>query len=344
MSKKKEVETVQKPKISVIIPVYNVEKFLSECLDSVLKQTFKDVEIICVNDGSKDSSGIILNKYATRYPQIKVITQKNQGSSVARNAALDIAQGEYIYFMDSDDWIHPQCLEILYHATQKYKAQMVTFNIERDVPEESTKRKRFKRYKVDEVPHVVTNDPIKFFNINSPKCIFSSVCLKLTHRSLFKSIRFPKGIHNAEDMLVTSLILKSSPRTVIIPEKLYFYRQNSSSVTHREVSKKTLMSYYQAFLIIQEAYKARRYKKAWEHIKKQCFPRSLRRMVAQIDDSSNRRKRNVLPVWRSMLADLVSSDCIQWLRPGKCRYVGSYNKQLLVDLVRTSRKDYVRGG
>ena len=91
------------PKVSVIIPIYNSEKYISECLDSVLNQTFKDIEIICIDDGSTDKSFDILNRYNIKEKRITLLTQKNLGQSVARNKALEIAKGEYIYFLDSDD-------------------------------------------------------------------------------------------------------------------------------------------------------------------------------------------------------------------------------------------------
>ena len=100
------------PKVSVIIPVYNVEKYLRKCLDSVINQTYKNLEIICVDDGSPDNSGGILDEYAQIDSRIIVIHQKNAGVSIARNRALDIATGEYIAFVDSDDWLEPQCYEL----------------------------------------------------------------------------------------------------------------------------------------------------------------------------------------------------------------------------------------
>ena len=100
------------PKITVIIPVYNVEKYLRKCLDSVINQTYKNLEIICIDDGSPDNSGAILDEYAQIDSRIIVIHQENAGVSVARNRGLDIATGEYIAFVDSDDWLEPQCYEL----------------------------------------------------------------------------------------------------------------------------------------------------------------------------------------------------------------------------------------
>ena len=116
-------------KISVIIPVYNDEKFLGECLDSVSNQTLDDIEIICINDGSTDSSLEILNEYSTDN-RITIITQANQGSAIARNKGLDIAQGEYIGFLDADDiYINRQSLEIMFDAAKKHDASMISANL-----------------------------------------------------------------------------------------------------------------------------------------------------------------------------------------------------------------------
>lgn len=101
-------------KVTIIIPVYNVEKYLEKCLNSVICQTLKDIEIICVNDGSTDNSQQILKEYAQKDERIKIVDKKNGGLSSARNAGLDAATGEYCYFLDSDDWIELNTLEKLY--------------------------------------------------------------------------------------------------------------------------------------------------------------------------------------------------------------------------------------
>ena len=117
--------------ISVIVPVYNVEKYLRQCLDSVLAQTYRELEIILVDDGSTDGSGAICDEYATRDSRIKVVHQQNGGLSSARNAGLDLATGEYVAFVDSDDYIHETMLELLYQALVENNADTVICNFER---------------------------------------------------------------------------------------------------------------------------------------------------------------------------------------------------------------------
>ena len=113
------------PKISIILPVYNVEKYLKQCLDSIINQTFTDFECICVNDGSTDSSLKILQQYASKDNRFKIINQENKGLSESRNIGLSVAIGDYILFIDSDDFIDNNFCEVLYMDTIKYKAELV---------------------------------------------------------------------------------------------------------------------------------------------------------------------------------------------------------------------------
>lgn len=123
----------QSPLFSIIIPVYNVELYLKECLDSILNQSFRDYEVICVNDGSTDNSLSILDEYAKKDTRFKVLTQENQGQGVARNKALEIAQGEYILFVDPDDWIEENSLEDLHNYFQQTNAEVIEFDVKTNI-------------------------------------------------------------------------------------------------------------------------------------------------------------------------------------------------------------------
>ena len=115
------------PKISIIIPMYNVEKYLRRCLDSVQNQTFSDFQAICVDDGSPDNSGEIAEEYAARDKRFVVVHKENGGLSDARNAGMPYATGEYIMFLDSDDFIHPQTMEFAYALAQKNGTDIVSW-------------------------------------------------------------------------------------------------------------------------------------------------------------------------------------------------------------------------
>ena len=117
--------------ISVIVPVYNVEKYLNRCVDSIINQTYSNLEIILINDGSTDTSGKICDEYKKRDNRIHVIHQKNGGLSAARNAGIVIANGNYFIFVDSDDLIHPQCIEILYKVIKNDCSDIVIGNYEK---------------------------------------------------------------------------------------------------------------------------------------------------------------------------------------------------------------------
>ncbi len=112
------------PKVSVIVPVYNSEKFISKCIESILSQTLAEIELILINDGSTDASPVICEKYMNADSRIKYISQKNQGVSAARNAGLRVASGEFIGFTDSDDYVAPEMYEILYSNAMKYSVDV----------------------------------------------------------------------------------------------------------------------------------------------------------------------------------------------------------------------------
>jgi len=115
------------PQISVVVPVYNVEKYLRECLDSLANQTFEDFEVICVNDGSDDSSIDILEEYASEDERFKIVSQENKGLSGARNTGMDYIKGRYLLFLDSDDWLELNALELLYNHANALNSEMVIF-------------------------------------------------------------------------------------------------------------------------------------------------------------------------------------------------------------------------
>lgn len=216
-----------KPKISIIVAVYNVEKFIQKCLDSLCAQTLQDIEIICVNDGSTDKSLKILNVYAEKDSRVKVISQENKGVAIARNCGLSMASGEYVQFVDGDDWINLNLCEKVYLIAQKSLSDIVMFN----VAFFNNKTKRI--------------TPGRFFNIRAwanhvdeatihtyrdCKSIFYgnlSAANKLYKKSFLDElgVKFPENVR-FEDHLFHLETIFSACRINILDEQLYYYRQN----------------------------------------------------------------------------------------------------------------------
>ncbi len=186
------------PKVTVIIPVYNVAAYLPQCLDSVIAQTLDDIEIICVNDGSKDESLAVLNEYAAQDSRIKIIDKANAGVSAARNDGIAAAQGEYIAFLDGDDFLEPDCLEKVY-------ATAVSGNFDTVV---------FKHNLIDGNKKTVWNNP-EFGCFDEDKLLytFSAVIWNKLYRTAFlreKQIGFPLGLKIAEDTIFSLMCFFSS--------------------------------------------------------------------------------------------------------------------------------------
>lgn len=176
-------------KVSVIVPVYNVEEYLDACLNSLVNQTLKEIEILVVNDGSPDNSQEIIDKYVNDYPNlVKSIIKENGGQASARNVALDIAQGEYVDFVDSDDWVKLDMYENMYKKVKESDADIVICNT----------TDHYKEYSVYHKPAEFTN---KFRQTPSP-------CNKLFKRSFIGDFRFPEGKIWYEDFVfVTELLM-----------------------------------------------------------------------------------------------------------------------------------------
>lgn len=218
-------------KVSIIVPVYNVEKYLTRCLDSLINQDFTDIEIICIDDGSTDLSGKILDDYAEKDDRIKVIHQTNGGQSVARNAGMKMASGKYINFVDSDDWIDLNFIERLYNAAEKYNADIATASIIR-------KRQNIEKFRLHYTEEIIAETlPEKIALYNVPKCCY--VWNKLYKKELIKDFLFKEGVY-FEDVLWLPEILKRSRKTVTVPDANYYYWANPKSTVKQKQSPKKI--------------------------------------------------------------------------------------------------------
>ena len=222
--------------ISVIIPVYNVEKYLSQCLDSILNQTFKDFECICVNDGSTDNSLSILQKYASKDNRIKIINQENKGLSGARNSALKVVNGKYITFIDSDDFVSGDYLEKLINLAEKENSDIVycrhkmyySFdNKYENGPNREKLNKLFFEYSKSKQK----NKQIKYILdiVENSR----SACMKLYKTDVIENndISFFEDIYAEEDFSFNVLVNLYSKKISLLDEEIYYYRKQINSIT-----------------------------------------------------------------------------------------------------------------
>ncbi len=251
------------PAISVIIPIYNVEKYLRRCLDSVLNQTFQDWEAICVNDGSPDNSAQIIDEYVAKDSRFKVVTKKNGGLSDARNAGMKVATGDYILYLDSDDFIHPQTMEIAHSLALRDGSDIVSFTYDRIYRPQLMVRhflkmdtdnvvpwRMKKRYDLAKLPTLVTDDVYEYATErthNAPgkkkKWLIKhcQVWKNLYKRELIEDVPFIKGIL-FEDFPWWSEVMLRNPRVTIVPLPLYFYIPNFGGIVLSEKQLRIMQS------------------------------------------------------------------------------------------------------
>lgn len=221
-------------KVSIIVPVYNVEKYLEKCLDSLINQTLKDIEIICVNDGSTDTSQEILEKYSKKDNRITIINQDNAGVSVARNSGIDIAKGEYIGFVDSDDWVDLNFYEKLYNSAIENDADIAVSSIIRW-------RKYNKKYRVKYENKVYTTLQEKISACFIPKICY--VWNKLYKSHIVQNEHFTPNVY-FEDIIWLPNIIKQANKIVTVDGTNYYYRVNNNSIVKKTSKKKQQDNYY----------------------------------------------------------------------------------------------------
>jgi len=232
----------KKIKVSVIVPVYNVENYLKECLDSLRDQTLKsdEIEIILVNDGSTDGSGKICEKYAAKYKNFYVYHKKNGGLSEARNYGIQRAKGEYLMFIDSDDKIEPNSLELMYNSCIKNRTKLAICNF---------KLWFSKTNYTESVRDLRNTDKLQYNPLDLNGGWHNMACRKIYHKDIFKKILFPVGIYH-EDIGFWYACMALTNKISYIEECLYAYRRdnsNSISVTshNQEVRKMHFLKSFQ---------------------------------------------------------------------------------------------------
>ncbi len=222
--------------ISVIVPVYKVEQYLRECVDSILAQSYTDFELILVDDGSPDRCGEICDAYAKQDPRVRVIHQENQGLSGARNSGMDIARGEYITFVDSDDLVSPEYLRILSDTLQETGAD-ISVGL-KYVFQDQSLSELLDGEAVDVPEAVAMSGRDACISIYEGKTeVTINACSKLFRASLLEDLRFPEGrIH--EDQAFTPIACYKAEYVASVDYPIYFYRSREDSITQDHFSIK----------------------------------------------------------------------------------------------------------
>ena len=295
------------PLVSVIVPVYKVEKFLPRCLESVLAQTFTDFELICVNDGSPDGCLQILKNYAHKDKRIKVFSQENQGLSMARNNGLKQAFSQYIYFLDSDDYIHPQCLEIAVFFAQKYNANLVSFDFVKGTDDKIL----HKKYQLDKIPFKITDSPVFLGTSKKTWRIAFNTWSKLFKREILDGIDFIGGIH-FEDYPHTLAVLSKKPLTVVLKASLYFYTLNENSISHQKVNPSQIRDYHIGVRSVFEKYSPPQFFRERNFLKKHFLRRILKHQFKLCQWAGSDYKLQMFTQFATELRDLDAQNLLSW--------------------------------
>ena len=215
-------------KISVIVPVYNVEKYLDKCLESIVHQTYRNLEIILVDDGSSDNCPAMCDEWAGKDKRIKVIHKENGGLSSARNAGLDFATGEYIVFVDSDDWLDTDAVEKLLRAAVENRADIVAsgFYFENESGTSSIQDLRVSSFENEDIAFALLTDEIR-----------PEVCSKLYSARLIGKLRFDESMKYAEDLPFNfNVMLKAKKLFCMAVSCYHYYQRNAGSITSSYIS------------------------------------------------------------------------------------------------------------
>lgn len=217
------MKSTQKDLVSIIVPVYNVEKYLRQCIDSIINQTYKNIEIILVDDGSTDNSGKICDEYAKKDKRIKVIHKKNGGLSDARNVGIEKATGETLSFVDSDDFVEEDMIETMFNELIKKNVKIVVHG--------------YYIKKAEKIAHKKINEEKVISDMEAIKLCFCDnnfgfyVWNKIYKKELFEKIRFPKG-KNSEDRYVVPRLIKNAKEVYYNSSPIYYYLQRDESIVH----------------------------------------------------------------------------------------------------------------
>ncbi|MBQ9034915.1 MAG: glycosyltransferase family 2 protein [Alphaproteobacteria bacterium] len=267
------------PDISVIIPIYNVGLYLPRCLESVQRQTFKNIEIICINDGSTDNSAEILQQYAATDERIKIITQANKGLAAARNIGIENAGGKYIFFLDSDDYLHPQALDILYRAAKVNNAPIVVgesyCRLQRENPNTCV-------YNIKKLKPKLYKNPLK--DLLRKRLVSAVTWNKLYKAEIIKNRRFIEGILY-EDWPFTTCLFSDIDFFVGVKMPLYIYDNTTSSIIRSSWNIKKIKDYMTGIRYVSEYFSTTEKQKQWRLVQRRRISVSIKMVLSKISKS-----------------------------------------------------------
>jgi len=217
-------------KVSVIVPIYNASKYLEKCINSIVNQTYKNLEIVLVNDGSTDNSLAICNKFKTDN-RVVLIDQVNKGAAIARNSGLDIASGDYIAFVDADDWVDTTFNEKLVNLSQNTNSDISICKI---VPTKNPNKKA----KTKKIQHFTFDKTTALKELLTGNKFHGGVVLKLFKKEIIQNLRFDPSIYYGEDLFFSFVYLNSCKKIAYTNEKLYYYYLCPSTVRSKFKPKK----------------------------------------------------------------------------------------------------------
>ena len=215
--------------LSVIVPVYNVEKYLERCLKSILNQTYENMEILLIDDGSTDTSLKICNEYAKKDKRIRVIHQENKGLSATRNVGLDNMKGDYVSFVDSDDWINPNIYDLAIKNMEKSNADVLDFGCKKVMQYENMEKGKVDSYSIREYRNDEILERYLYRGLTSKNAPFT-MWRKIFKKEVFREIRLPEGRIN-EDIITVFRVLMNCKLMLETDYLGYFYFQDNISLT-----------------------------------------------------------------------------------------------------------------
>lgn len=216
--------------VSIVVPVYNVEQYLNRCVDSLINQSYQDMEIILVDDGSTDSSGRICDDYAAKDVRIRVIHKSNGGLSDARNAALDVISGDELMFVDSDDWIHQDMIRLLHEIKVGNSCDMVAC-FPKIIDEADAESLIERPLTIEDLDYIVMS------SAEAISKIYVTACFKLYDSTIFDKLRYEVGRFH-EDEFAYHYMMHNAERVAVIKNELYYYFQRTGSIVHHVNTKK----------------------------------------------------------------------------------------------------------